>query len=58
VDPNLSLHRNQQALMLQAKASNPEEGRAYRQFARDYLVRIQMTRTESGEPDVFCGFPR
>jgi hypothetical protein len=57
VDLNLLLHRHQLSLMLQANAANEEERRAYRQFARDYFVRIQMTRTESGAPDAVCGFP-
>jgi len=57
VDLNLLLHRHQVALMLQEKAANPEERRAYRQFARDYSVRIQMTRANSGAPDAVCGFP-
>jgi hypothetical protein len=57
VDLNLLLHRHQLSLMLQEKAANEEERRAYRQFARDYFVRIQMVRTESGAPDAVCGFP-
>lgn len=57
MDLNLLLHRHQVALMRQAKAANPEERRAYRQFARDYSVRIRMTRKESGAPDAVCGFP-
>jgi hypothetical protein len=57
VDLNLLLHRHQLSLMLQANAANEEERRAYRQFARDYFVRIQMMRTESGAPDAVCGFP-
>ena len=57
MDLNLLLHRHQLSLMLQANAANEEERRAYRQFARDYFVRIQMMRTESGAPDAVCGFP-
>jgi hypothetical protein len=57
MDLNLLLHRHQLSLMLQEKAANEEERRAYRQFARDYFVRIQMVRTESGAPDAVCGFP-
>ena len=57
MDLNLLLHRHQAVLMLQEKAANPEERRAYRQFAHDYSVRIQMTRRENGAPDAVCGFP-
>jgi hypothetical protein len=57
MDLNLLLHRHQIALMLQEKAANEEERRAYCQFARDYSVQIQMTRTQSGAPDAVCGFP-
>jgi hypothetical protein len=57
MDLNLLLHRHQLALMLQERAANDEERRAYHQFARDYFVRIQMTRTESGAPNAVCGFP-
>lgn len=57
MDLNLLLHRHQVALMLQDKAANPEERRAYRQFARDCSVRIQTTRNEAGAPDAVCGFP-
>ena len=35
MDLNILPGRHQQALMLQEKAANPEERRAYRQFARD-----------------------
>lgn len=57
MDLNLLLHRHQLSLMLQERAANDEERRAYRQFARDYSVRIQMTRTESGALNAVCGFP-
>jgi hypothetical protein len=57
VDLNLLLHRHQLSLMLQERAANDEERRAYRQFARDYSVRIQMRRTESGASNAVCGFP-
>ena len=57
MDLNVLLQRHQLALMLQEKAGNDEERRAYRQFARDYSVQIQMTRTESGAPNAVCGFP-
>jgi hypothetical protein len=57
MDLNLLLHRHQVALMRQDKAANPEERRAFRQFAHDYSVRIQMTRTEGGAPDAATGFP-
>ena len=57
MDLNLLLSRHQHALMLQEKAANEEERRAYRQFARDHFVQIQMTRAENGAPDAVCGFP-
>jgi len=57
MDLNLLLQRHQLALMLQEKAASDEQRRAYRQFARDYSVQIQMTRTEGGAPDAVCGFP-
>ena len=57
MDLNLLLSRHQQALMLQEKAANEEERRAYRQFARDHFVQIQITRAENGAPDAVCGFP-
>lgn len=57
MDLNILLDRHQRALMLQEKAASDEERLAYRQFARDYFVRIQMARTESGAPDAVCGFP-
>jgi len=58
VDLNLFLHRHHLALMLQEESANEEERRAYSQFARDYSVRIQMTRTESGAPSAICGFQK
>ena len=54
---NLLLHRHQVALMLQEKAANDEERRAYRQFVRDYSVQIRVTRMENGAPSAVCGFP-
>jgi len=57
VDLNQLLSRHQEALMLQEKAANPEERRAYRRFARDHFVQIQITRGENGAPDAVCGFP-
>ena len=57
MDLNFLLHRHQVALMLQEKAANAEERHAYRQFARDYAARIQVTRTANGAPDAICGFP-
>ena len=57
MDFNLLLHRHQLALMRQEMAASDEERRAYRQFARDYSVRIRMTRTEGDAPDAVCGFP-
>lgn len=45
---------NEVSLMLQEKAGNDEERRAYRQFVHD-LVRIQMTRTDTG-PEAVCCF--
>jgi hypothetical protein len=56
MDLNLLLHRHQVALMLQEKAADAEERRAYSQFARDYAVQIAMRRTTSGAPDASCGF--
>jgi hypothetical protein len=47
--------RNEVSLMLQDKAGNDEEQRAYRQFVHD-LVRIQETRTNTGTPDAVCRF--
>jgi hypothetical protein len=58
MDLNLLLHRHQVALMLQEKAANAEERRAFRQFARDFSVQIRMTPTESGAPEADCGFPK
>jgi hypothetical protein len=57
LDLNLLLSRHQQALMLQEKAANEEERRAYRQFASDQLAQIQVTRAENGAPDAVCGSP-
>lgn len=57
MDLNILLGRHQQALMLQEKAANPEEQRAYRQFARDHFVQIQITRALNGAPDAVCGYP-
>ena len=57
MDLNSLLGRHQVALMLQARAGNEEERRAYRQFARDFSVRIRMTRAEGGAPVAVCGFP-
>ena len=57
MDLNVLLSRNQLALTVQGKAGNDEERRAYRQFARDYLVQIEITRTESGAPEAVCRFP-
>ena len=51
MDPEMLLHRNRRALMLQAKAGNDEERRAYRQFARDYSVQIDVERTKIASPD-------
>lgn len=57
MDLNLLLHRHQLMLMLQDRAGNPEERRAYRQFVHDYFVRIKITRSEGGAPNAVCGFP-
>ena len=57
MDLNLMLRRHQLALMLQEKSASEEERRAYVQFARDYSVRIRMTRNDRGAPDAVCGFP-
>ena len=57
MDLNVLLGRHQQALMRQEKAANAEERRAYRQFARDRFVQIQISRAENGAPDAVCGFP-
>jgi hypothetical protein len=57
MDLNILLHRHQVALMRQERAANPEERRAYCQFARDYSVQIQTKRTESGALTVVTGFP-
>ena len=57
MDLNQLLEKHQVALMLQEKAANDEERRAYRQFARDYFARIQILRTEGGAPNAGCGFP-
>lgn len=46
---------NEVSLMLQDKAGNDEEQRAYRQFVND-LVRIQMTHTDTGAPEAVFGF--
>jgi hypothetical protein len=43
--------------MRQERAANDEERRAYRQFASDCSVQIEMKRTENGAPDASCGFP-
>ena len=56
MDLNLLLGRHQEALMRQEKAANDEEQRAYRQFARDHFVQIQISRAENGAPDAVCGF--
>lgn len=57
MDLNVLLHRHRLALMVQEKSGNEEERRAYREFARDYFVQIEMTRAESGAPEVVCRFP-
>ena len=57
MDLNSLLGRHQVVLMLQAKAGNEEERRAYREFAQDYSVRIRASRAEGGAPDAVCGFP-
>lgn len=57
MDLNRLLHRHQVALMRQERAADPEELRAYRQFARDYSVQIDMRRTQGGAPSAVCGFP-
>jgi hypothetical protein len=57
MDLNTLLHRHQLALMRQERAANDEERRAYRQFASDCSVQIEMKRTENGAPDASCGFP-
>jgi hypothetical protein len=57
MDLNLLLHRHQVALMRQERAANAEERRAYSQFARDYSVKIEAKRTESGALTVVTGFP-
>jgi hypothetical protein len=57
MDLNSLLHRHQIALMRQERAANAEERLAYRQFARDYAVKIQITRSKGGAPDAVCGFP-
>lgn len=41
MDLGILLRRNARALMLQARAGNDEERRAYRQFAGDYSVPIE-----------------
>lgn len=57
VDLNLLLHHHQLMLMLQDRAANREERRAYRQFTHDYFVRIKITRAQCGAPNAVCGFP-
>ena len=57
MDFNTLLARHQEALMRQQTAANAEERRAYRQFARDHFVQIQIRRAENGAPDAVCGFP-
>lgn len=57
MDLNTLLQRHQIALMRQKEAANEVERRAYRQFARDYSVRIEMKRAEGGAPSAVCGFP-
>ena len=57
MDLNDLLNRHQLTLMVQGRAGNDEERQAYLQFARDYLVQIEMTRTERGEPKAVCRFP-
>ena len=57
MDLNTLLGRHQRALMLQEKAASPEEQRAYREFARDHFVQIQIVRARNGAPDAVCGFP-
>lgn len=57
MDLNLLLLRHQVALVRQEQAANAEQQRAYRQFARDYSVQIQITRSNNGAPDAVCGFP-
>ena len=58
MDLNTLLQRHRLALMAQEKAGDDEERRAYCQFARDYLVQIEITRTESGAPEAVCRFPK
>jgi hypothetical protein len=57
MDLNQLLHRHQVVLMLQERAANEKERRAYRQFVRDYSVQIQITRMEAGAADAVSGFP-
>jgi hypothetical protein len=57
MDLNLLLHRHQLALRVQGMAANEEERRAYSQFARDYFVQIQVTRTKNCGPNADCGIP-
>ena len=42
MDFNLLHPRNELALLLQEKAASDEERRAYRQFANDHSVRLQL----------------
>jgi len=57
MDFNRLLYHHQVALMRQQEAASDEERRAYRQFAQDYSVQIQVRRTEGGAPIAICGFP-
>lgn len=50
--PDMLLNRNRRALMLQARAGNDEERRAYRQFAHDYSVQSDAGRAKIGQSDV------
>ena len=62
MDLKMLLRRNARALMLQAKAGNIEERRAYRQFAGDYSAEAEVEsvapssrRSEQGEPGLNKG---
>lgn len=57
MDSNLLMERNRRALSLQEKAGSEEERRAYRQFARDYSVQIQLKQTENSSVDGAFAFP-
>ena len=58
MDFNPLLHRNQLSLILQERAANAEERRAYVQFARDHSVQLQMIEAKSDAPGAVCGFPK